>query len=109
MTRTEYQSCIDACLACAVACDRCAAACLAEPDVAMMARCIALDMDCASICHLAAGYMARDSEFVGELCGLCAYVCAACGEECGKHEHAHCRACAEACRRCADECRAMAS
>jgi hypothetical protein len=108
MAHQMNQTCIDACNACAVACDHCAAACLQEADVKSMARCIALDMDCAAICRLAAGYMARGSEFAGALCRLCADVCQACGEECAKHPMDHCQQCATACRRCADECRAMA-
>lgn len=109
MAHEKYQSCIDACYSCATMCDHCAAACLAENDVKMMARCIALDMDCAQICRMAASYMARGSEFVKDLCNLCAQVCQACGEECAKHKADHCQACAEACRRCADECRRMAT
>jgi Domain of Unknown Function (DUF326) len=74
-----------------------------------MARCIQLDIDCASICRLAAGYMARDSELAGAICEVCAEVCDACAQECAKHSKMeHCRQCAEACKRCADECRRMA-
>ena len=47
------QACLDACNACADACDRCSTACLQVADVKMMARCIALDMDCAAICRTA--------------------------------------------------------
>ncbi len=108
MAHSEYASCIDACNACADACDHCAAACLQEADPKPMARCIALDMDCAEICRLAASYMARGSEFASPLCSLCADVCEACGAECEKHPMAHCKDCAEACRRCAEECRRMA-
>jgi hypothetical protein len=75
----------------------------------MMAKCIALDMDCAAICRLAAGFMARGSDFASQLCQLCATVCDACGGECAKHEHQHCQDCAVACKRCADECRRMAA
>lgn len=109
MPHGEFQSCIDACNACAVACDHCAVSCLGENDVKAMARCIQLDMDCAALCRLAAGYMARGSERAGAICGLCAEMCDACGDECAKHEMAHCQECAEACRRCAEECRRMAS
>jgi hypothetical protein len=99
---------MDACNACANACDHCAASCLSEDDVQMMAICIALDIDCARICRSAAGFMARDSEFAGKICRLCAEVCDRCGAECARHENDHCRQCAEACRRCADECLRMA-
>jgi hypothetical protein len=73
----------------------------------MMARCIALDIDCAQICRLAAGYMARGSEFAGTICQACAEICDACADECAKYQVGHCQECAQACRRCADECRRM--
>lgn len=109
MHSSIHQTCIDACNACADACDHCASACLQEPDVQAMARCIALDIDCAALCRLAAGCMARGSQFAGALCRLCADVCEACGQECARHSADHCQRCAEACRRCADECRRMAA
>ena len=108
MAHQMYQACIEACNACATACDHCASACLHEQDVKAMARCIALDVDCAAVCRLAAGYMARGSECAKDLCRLCAQVCQICGDECAKHPMDHCQACAQACRRCAQECRAMA-
>jgi Domain of Unknown Function (DUF326) len=108
MAERRYAACIEACNACADACDYCAAACLAEEDPKPMARCIALDMDCAALCRLAASSMARDSENAQAICGLCAEICEACGGECATHDMDHCKACAEACRRCADECRRMA-
>ena len=108
MPHEQFKSCIDACFACAEACDHCAASCLKEKEVQKMARCIALDIDCAEICRLAAAYMSRGSECARDLCALCAEVCDACGEECAKHKMEHCQACAEACRRCAEECRRMA-
>jgi len=108
MAHQQFESCISACNACAAACDHCATACLKEDDVRMMARCVALEMDCAAICRLAAGFMARGSEFANQVCALCASICEACGQECAKHQHDHCQACAQACKRCADECRRMA-
>ena len=107
MAHEQYASCIQACNACADACDDCATACLQEPDVNMMARCIALDIDCAGVCRLAAGHMARGSAFARTVCGLCADICQTCGDECARHPQAHCQQCAQACRRCADECRKM--
>lgn len=107
MSHHQFKSCIDACYACAAACDHCATACLQEPDVKMMARCVALDMDCAQICRTAAACMASGSEFAKAVCALCADICQACGEECARHQMGHCQECAQACRRCADECRRM--
>lgn len=105
----QSAACIQACDACAAACDHCAASCLQEHDVRAMARCIALDMDCADICRLASAFMARGSESAAAICRLCADICDACGRECGKHAMDHCRECAEACMRCAEACRRMAN
>jgi hypothetical protein len=69
-----------------------------------MARCIALDMDCAAICELAAAAMARASENASALCRLCAQICELCGDECEKHHMSHCQTCAMECHACAAEC-----
>ncbi|MGJ7497382.1 four-helix bundle copper-binding protein [Variovorax sp. RT4R15] len=61
MPHKQYAQCIDVCNACATACNHCAASCLREDDVQMMAKCIALDIDCTAICQLAAAAMARES------------------------------------------------
>jgi hypothetical protein len=109
MFHQQTRACIDACNACADACDHCASACLREPDVKAMARCIALDMDCAALCRLAPALMARGSDLARSLCAVCAQACRDCAAECSKHSMDHCQACAEACRRCADECIKMAA
>jgi hypothetical protein len=75
----------------------------------MMARCIALDTDCAQICSMVASAMARGSENANTFCKACADVCQDCGDECAKHDMNHCQACARACRACAQECRNMAT
>lgn len=104
MNAHRFDSCIAALNACAHACDHCAVACLQESDPHTMARCIALDMDCAQLCRLTAGYLARSSELSAELCKLCARACKACAEECSLHSMDHCRRCAQACRECAEAC-----
>lgn len=109
MSHQKYDNCIKVCNACADACDHCSVACLGESGVDRLARCIRLDIDCAALCRLAAGAMARGSEFAGAICRVCAEVCDACAEECEKHDHDHCRECARACRECAEECRKMAA
>lgn len=108
MPHDLHQSCIAACYACADACDHCAVSCLQEPEPRHMARCIALDMDCAQLCRLAAGFMARGSALDSEVCAVCAQACNACARECEQHPMDHCQACAEACRRCAAECSQLA-
>lgn len=75
----------------------------------MMAKCIQLDMECATMCYAAARIMSINGSQAKELCRLCAEICDRCAEECAKHEHEHCQKCAEACRRCAGECRKMAA
>jgi len=109
MIDQQFQSCIDACNNCAAACDNCATACLQEADAKQLARCIALDMDCAQICRLAASYMARGSELTGAICEACAEVCGACADESAQHQMDHCKQCALACEQCLDECRRMIS
>ncbi len=74
----------------------------------MLAECIRLDKDCASICWEAAGYMSRGSRLTAQVCRLCADICDACAQECEKHQPMeHCRQCAEACRLSAEACRRM--
>jgi hypothetical protein len=109
MPHQKFNACIEACNACAVACNHCAASCLQEPNVKAMARCIALDVDCAEICALAAAAMSRDSEHAKAICVMCADVCQACGDECATHKVQHCQDCALACRECAQQCRKMAA
>ncbi len=106
---TTYRSCIEACLRCAEACDHCAASCLRETDVAMMAMCIQLDIECSSMCRTAAQLMQLHSNHANAACQLCADICTACAEECEKHDHDHCRECAMQCRACAEECMSMAA
>ena len=108
MSHEKYAQCIEACNDCAVACNDCAASCLNESDVKMMAKGIALDIDCAAVCQLAAAAMARGSAHAQAICRLCADICKACGDEVAKHSAAHCQACAKACHKCADECKKMA-
>ena len=58
MAHQTHQACIEACNASRRRATTVFASCLREQDdVKMMARCIALDADCAAICRLAAGYM----------------------------------------------------
>lgn len=109
MSQAPIAPCIAACHACALACDRCADACLHEANVNAMAECIALDIDCAEICRLAAAYMGRNSSLAAVVCATCVEVCVQCQEVCGRYQMDHCKACTEACRACAAACSAMAA
>ena len=105
MSHKKNQSLIEILNHCAAVCNHCAMACLDVQDVKMLARCIQLDIDCAAICSLAAGFVARGSEHAGHLLRECADLCNACAEECEKHKAMeHCQDCAEACRKCAAAC-----
>jgi hypothetical protein len=107
MNYNEYQSCIEACLKCVAACNHCASSCLKEQDVAMMARCVQLDMECAAICAATAQLMSMGSQYALQLVSICANICRECTDECGMHHNDHCKRCAEACLSCADACAAL--
>lgn len=104
----EHQSIIQEINNCAAECNHCFSECLNEKDVAMMARCIELDRDCADICQLTSALLARDSEYAHKVMQLCAQLCEECAEECAKHDADHCRKCADTCRRCAEVCHSHA-
>jgi hypothetical protein len=108
MTDSDYRPCIDACNTCAQTCEQCAHACLAEPDLKAMSRCVALNVDCAQACQIAATFMARGSDGVEAACTFCATLCELCADECAGHDLPHCQRCAQVCRHCAGECRAVA-
>lgn len=104
-TRNNH-SLIQALLDCALACEHCASSCLKEEDINMMIDCIKLDRDCADICTQAARLLQRDSVIAHQYLLLCEEICRLCAEECGKHDHEHCRQCAVACEECAEACHA---
>ena len=108
MDQPKYQACIATCIASVVLCNECTNECLNEQDVRMLTHCIRLNHECASVCRLAIEAITGGSEFVKQICSLCAEICNACASECEKHGHmAHCKLCAEACRQCAKECLQM--
>ena len=89
----------------------CADACLAEPDVADLVECIALDRLVSDSCELAGRVLGRRL-LVGAEQHVLALVLAAteaCAKECDRHgaAHAHCLACAAACERAATVARAL--
>lgn len=104
MNKTEdlkktLQNCIQACL-------HCSDACLGEENVSGMVNCIRTDRECAIICQAVLNLLALDSSRAKDLVKVCAEMCGDCAAECEKHQHDHCRACAEACRKCEEACHA---
>lgn len=89
---------------CVNTCNHCFSACLKEDNVKMMTDCIRLDKECAEVCSFTI-LMFHKSKFIDKYLELCMNVCEACGEECGKFEHEHCKACAQKCKECAKACR----
>lgn len=89
---------------CAAACEECLDACLSEDNKDMLAECMRGDRDCAKTCQLAASFVASNSPFTSSALTLCEEICISCNKECEKHEHLHCKRCAEACRKCAEAC-----
>jgi len=92
------------------ACEACSTACLSDANnVGMMTRCIMMSRDCADMCRMASTMMCRGSEYVRQMCNMCADMCDACAMECEKHSSMmeECKQCADMCRSCAQECRNM--
>jgi hypothetical protein len=80
--------------------------CLQEKEIDMLARCIQLDMECASICYTTARLMSLGSSKAEICCQINADICNEWAEECEKHAKQgmkHCRDCASASRKCASE------
>lgn len=105
--------CISAAYACAQACTACADACLAEDDLEMLRRCIALNLTCADVCA-ATGTVAtrlteREKSVLAAQLGACIEACRACADECEEHagHMEHCRVCASACRECQQACEGL--
>ncbi|MFC4354714.1 four-helix bundle copper-binding protein [Chryseomicrobium palamuruense] len=105
---SQYQDLLNVLHDCALSCNHCFDACLGEENVEMMSGCIRLDRECADMCSYLEQAIMRNSPFISQLAIVCAEICEACAEECGKHNHDHCQRCAEACKKCSEACRAAA-
>ncbi|WP_260929693.1 four-helix bundle copper-binding protein [Novosphingobium sp. 9] len=94
-------------LFCAALCTSCADACIAEDED--MRQCIRACLDCADVCgataRLAMRHTGSNSAVLRTMVETCVITCESCAEECGRHDHEHCRLCAEMCRECASDCR----
>ena len=95
---------------CSAICTSCADACRAEKMVEEMRQCIRACLDCADVCaatfRIATRRTGSNEIVLEELLQLCITACDICAEECERHDHDHCRQCAEMCRECARDCRA---
>lgn len=95
-------------LYCSAFCTSCADACLAED--MDMTQCIRTCLDCADICAATSRVATRrtgsNREMLVAQLAACIRACEICSAECARHDHAHCRRCAQMCRECADDCRA---
>ena len=100
-----YKSCIEACLRCAAICNHCASSCLGEEHLQMMAKCIQLGMECASICYATAQILSIGGSQAKAMAMICAQTCDDCSLECAKHDNQHCRECSDICHNCANQCR----
>lgn len=89
---------------CAATCDHCAAACLKEAEVHHLAQCIRSDIACASVCRSTALLLENEMSAQAAL-RLCEEICIICAQECSKHNHEHCIACAKICNECALDCK----
>jgi hypothetical protein len=83
------ERCIASCLDCGAVCTSCADACLSESNVAEMAACIRLDLDCADLCGATARMVGRltkpNKASMAATLQACIAACEACAAECGKH------------------------
>jgi len=93
---------------CAAICTSCADADSAEE--MDMRQCVRTCLDCADICAATACVAVRQTgsneKVTRAMLETCITACDACAEECARHDHDHCRSCAEMCRECARDCRA---
>ena len=91
---------------CALFTTSCADADLAEGGD--MTQCIRLCLDCADICTATAKVATRrtgdNDAMVRAQLRACIEACEFTAAECEKHDHAHCKLCAEMCRECARDC-----
>lgn len=90
---------------CETACLSCATECLQEEEVSMLAKCIETDLSCADFCAFTARALVRKDSRATDVVKLCMEICGECARECEKHDHDHCKRCAQACRVCEKLCK----
>jgi hypothetical protein len=102
----DQRECLENCTEAAAVCEWCADECLGDAE---MEACARLCRDVADLASMHARFMARDSDYSGQLAAACADACEDCADECSQHDAEHCQVCADVLRECAETCRQMAS
>jgi hypothetical protein len=102
------EACVIDCTECHNVCTETLAHCLRMGGEHVAAPHLTLLLDCAAICHTAANFMLRGSDFDSRVCEACADVCDRCADDCARFEDdEEMQMCADTCRRCAESCREM--
>lgn len=108
-TGMSMQACIDACLATSRLCLETSQRSLQKGGVHAAPAPIALLLDCADLCQVAATSMMPGSPIHAVICNACAKAREACSKDCASFEDAQMQRCAESCRDCAASCGIMTS
>jgi hypothetical protein len=104
----EMLACIADCQSCHVTClSEAIGHCLREGGRHTEPAHFRLMLDCAEICHVAASFMARGSDYHVHICRECAAICRACAASCARLDDME--ECVLACTRCAESCEKMAA
>lgn len=107
--RQEMKECIQNCLDCSRFCLETAAYCRHENEKTPAALLAPILEDCAEICAMNAGLLARDSDFYMLVGLLCANVCSVCADACELHavNDPKIDRCVKICRLTAESCAAI--
>jgi hypothetical protein len=93
---------------CSLMCTSCADACAAEE--MDMRQCIRSCLDCADVCDATARLSVRRTgqniEALKAMLETCVRICDRCAAECERHDHEHCKLCAQMCTECSRDCAA---
>ena len=104
------ESCMSACLECALACEKCITSCLRGDEPARTVGLITTARTCIDVCSLTAKLLAQESEFAVEYAALCAEVCHTLREDCLKQMKSdECQKCCEMTLRCEQTCQQVAA
>ncbi len=74
-----------------------------------MANCARSVTGLIAVCNALVVLAAQHSPLLPRYAAVAAEACKACEDECNKHDHPPCKACADACKACAAECAKIAA